>query len=77
MGERIDIGLHTSTSYYNFHILFCLFSFQSIRIDLIELLVAHGADLHAVDGKNQNASDVATFYSQEAVVKYLSNHGFK
>eukprot|EP01032_Pedospumella_encystans_P008759 gene8759-10361_t len=47
------------------------------RIDLLELLVARGADLHAVDGKNQNASDVATFYSQEAMVKFLSTQGFK
>jgi hypothetical protein len=47
------------------------------RIDLIELLLAHGADLHAVDSSNQTAADVALFYNHEHVVKYLASRGGK
>jgi ankyrin repeat protein len=47
------------------------------RIDLIELLLAHGADLRAVDGSNQTAADIALFYNHEHVVKYLASRGGK
>jgi ankyrin repeat protein len=47
------------------------------RIDLIELLLAHGAELRAVDGSNQTAADVALFYNHEHVVKYLASRGGK
>jgi ankyrin repeat protein len=53
------------------------FSHRIHRIDLIELLLAHGADLRAVDGSNQTAADVALFYNHEHVVKYLASRGGK
>lgn len=74
---RYFYDVFQSSYHFNITLILHWFFFLLSRIDLIELLVAHGADLHAVDGKNQNAIDVATFYSQEAVVKYLSTQGFK
>ena len=47
------------------------------RVDLIELLASHGADMRKVDAQGKNARDIAEFYGQEAVLKYLASHSFK
>ena len=41
------------------------------------MLLAFGADILVVDNKNQGAMDIAQFYGQEGVCKFLASKGFK
>ena len=40
-------------------------------MDLINLLVANGADVLARDGKGRNAYEVALFYGQEKLYPFV------
>lgn len=52
------------------------FSFERLgHIDIVKLLIEHGADVNASSRTNQNALVEATLNGHYEVIKYLIEHG--